>query len=231
MTDQAYAFPPLMPVALPVTGGNTAAFPAHRIFCIGKNYAAHAAEMGSDPTKPPVFFMKPASALVCTPADLAFPRGTSDLHYEGELVVALGPANETGTTTIFGYAAGCDLTKRDLQAVAKKNGAPWDAAKAFDQSAVIGPISPVADGTDISSAKLATKVNAETRQSSPLSAMTWGIDAILEVLSAHFTLLPGDLIFTGTPEGVGPLHAGDDVEITITGFAACRFSVKAPTPE
>ena len=204
-----------------------------RIFCIGKNYAAHVKEMGGDPkSDPPVFFTKPADAAVQN-ADIPYPPGTDDLHFEGEMVIALksgGRALQTrgdAGALIFGAAVGCDLTRRDLQRQAKDKGTPWDAAKAFDFSAPIGPIAPIAavppDAMD--GARLITRVNGAVRQDAPLTDMIWTVPEIIIALSALFELKAGDLIFTGTPEGVGPLAVGDKVEIAIDPLPALGFAM------
>ena len=193
-------------------------FPVRRIFCVGKNYADHVKEMGGDAkTDKPVYFTKPADAVVASGATLPFPLGTDNLHFEGELVVALGPSAE-----IFGYAAGCDLTRRDLQSAAKKARNPWDIAKGFDQSAPIGTISRTKPAsTDF----LETRVNGDVKQSAPLSLMIWTIDEIIDGLRSLFELKAGDLIFTGTPSGVGPLVQGDQIEVTIGGLPKLEFNL------
>lgn len=226
--------PPMQPWVRVAGGGQ---FPVRRIFCIGRNYADHVKEMGGDPkSEPPVFFTKPADAVVASGAVVPYPPGTENFHYEGELVVALksGGRNlrlpERAAEAIFGYAAGCDLTRRDLQAAAKKAGAPWDAAKAFDHSAPVGDIAPaqrfplaVSDDK-----RLRTTVNGVVRQSAPLSAMIWKVPEILHKLSKLFELKAGDLIFTGTPEGVGPLGPRDEVRVEIGELPALTFTVGDP---
>lgn len=227
-------FTPPQPVSLAVLGGGT--FPVRRVFCIGKNYAAHVKEMGGDPkSDPPVFFTKPADAVTQS-ADIPYPLGTDDLHFEGEMVIALkadGRALKTrheAGALIFGAAVGCDLTRRDLQRQAKDKGAPWDAAKAFDFSAPIGQIAPIEavppDAMD--GAHLITRVNAAVRQDAPLTDMIWTVPEIIIALSALFELKAGDLIFTGTPEGVGPLAVGDAVEISAGPLPALGFKISEP---
>ncbi|NHK29359.1 fumarylacetoacetate hydrolase family protein [Parvularcula flava] len=196
--------------AVPVTGDGL--FPVRRIFCVGKNYADHQAEMGDAKGTPPVFFTKPADA-VCPGGDIPFPLATENLHYEAELVVALGEDR-----SVYGYAVGCDLTRRDLQAVAKKAGAPWDTAKAFDNSAVIGSVTPVAACGNLNEAAIRLSVNGEARQDGSLSQMIWSVAEIIDKLSGYFDLKPGDLIYTGTPAGVGPIGVGDEVSISIDGL-------------
>lgn len=193
-------------------------FPVRRIFCVGKNYADHVKEMGGDAKSDrPVYFTKPADAVVPSGVTLPFPLGTDNLHFEGELVLAMGSATE-----IFGFAAGCDLTRRDLQTIAKNAGNPWDIAKGFDHSAPMGVISRTAPDD---SALLETRVNGEVKQSSPLSLMIWSIDEILEGLCGLFELKTGDLIFTGTPSGVGPLQPGDHVTVSVEGLSPLDFHI------
>lgn len=229
MTD--YILPPPPVACVPVLGGGR--FPVRRIFCVGKNYARHVKEMGGDPkSTPPVFFTKPADAIV-TEGRVPFPQATDDLHYEGELVVALKTGGRdiasrgAAGAAIFGHAAGCDLTRRDHQARAREAGGPWDTAKAFDHSAPIGEIAPLgavsADALD--GARLVTKVNGETRQDDLLSEMIWPVPEIIMALSRQFELKAGDLIFTGTPEGVGPLEPGDGVRVEIGPLPALAFSI------
>lgn len=213
MTSLVCAAPTLM--LLPTTDGRQ--FPVRRIFCIGKNYSEHAVEMGSPVNTPPVFFMKPAEALT-PPGDIPFPAGTTDLHYEGELVLALGE-----NAQIIGIAAGCDLTKRDLQQTAKQKGGPWETAKAFDGAAVVGPVTLVQGDTDILAGRIESRVNGDVRQSAALGTMTLKPNAILKALGNHFSLLAGDIIFTGTPAGVGKLTPGDHVQVHISGCADLAF--------
>ena len=230
MTD--FVFAPQETPLVAVAGGG--AFPVRRIFCIGRNYADHVKEMGGDAkSDPPVFFTKPADAVVESGATLPFPQGTDDLHFEGELVVALGAGGRDLTTRedagalIFGTACGCDLTRRDLQTAAKKRGGPWDAAKAFDRSAPIGAIGKWQDYSpeNFDDASLVTKVNGEVRQKAPLNSMIWSVPEIICELSRLFELKAGDLIFTGTPAGVGALTVGDDVTIEIGDLPALNFSM------
>ncbi len=226
-----FVIAPPRPSAVRVHGGGL--FPVRRVFCIGKNYADHVKEMGGDAkSDAPVFFAKPADAVVAGGV-VAFPQATENLHYEGELVVALksgGRDIETAGAAaemIFGYAAGCDLTRRDHQAAAKQRGGPWDTAKGFDQSAPIGEILRADAAGDMSAASLSTLVNDAQRQSAPLSTMIWSVPEIIIALSKLFELRPGDLIFTGTPAGVGALTQGDRVAIKIGDLLECRFSIGA----
>jgi fumarylpyruvate hydrolase len=214
MTD--WLFPPAPTAFLPVVG-HSARFPVRRILCVGQNYAAHAREMGHARAEP-FFFTKPADAVVVDGTDPVFPMATADLHHEVELVCAVGSAG-----TIIGWAVGCDLTRRDLQAVAKEKGRPWDAAKGFDQSAPCGALT--LDAMPDPAASIALSVNGVLRQSGRLDDMIWSPDEILAKARELWEVRPGDLIFTGTPEGVGPLHPGDRVEATIEGLQTLSFSV------
>lgn len=220
------------PTAVAVAGGGR--FPVRRIFCIGRNYADHVREMGADPkSSPPVFFTKPADAVVESGATIPYPLGTDELHFEGELVLALksGARNmrdaADAAALIFGMAAGCDLTRRDLQAAAKKSGGPWDAAKAFDHSAPVGPIARMETiaGDFFVGDAVTLAVNGAPRQRGALKDMIWSAPEIILALSRLFELQAGDLIFTGTPEGVGPLAVGDTVVVEIGPLPALRFSI------
>jgi len=214
MTD--WLFPPAPTASLPIVGRRER-FPVRRILCVGQNYAAHAREMGQARAEP-FFFTKPADAVVVDGADPVFPMATANLHHEVELVCAVGTAG-----TIAGWAVGCDLTRRDLQAVAKEKGRPWDAAKGFDQSAPCGALTLGA--LPDPAAPIILSVNGETRQSGRLDDMVWSPVEILAKARELWDVRPGDLIFTGTPDGVGPLHVGDRVEACIAGLQTLSFSV------
>jgi fumarylpyruvate hydrolase len=214
MTD--WLFPPAPTVSLPIVG-RSERFPVRRILCVGQNYAAHAREMGQARAEP-FFFTKPADAVVVDGANPVFPMATANLHHEVELVCAVGTAG-----SIAGWAVGCDLTRRDLQAVAKEKGRPWDAAKGFDQSA---PCAALTLGAlPDPAAPIILSVNGETRQSGRLDDMVWSPVEILAKARELWDVRPGDLIFTGTPEGVGPLEVGDRVEACIGGLQTLSFSV------
>ncbi len=214
-----WLFPPAPTPSLPIEG-DARRLPVRRILCVGQNYAAHAREMGADPAKPaPFFFAKPSDALVADGADPAYPPATQNLHYEVELVVALGEDARP-----IGWAVGVDLTRRDLQAEAKAKGRPWEAGKAFDQSAPCGALSRTPPAPD---ALIELKVNGAVRQSSRLSDMIWDVDGVLSKAAELWALQPGDLIFTGTPEGVGPLSPGDRVEAVIAGLPPLNFTVQS----
>lgn len=230
----AYVLDPPAQAIVSVSGGGL--FPVRRIFCIGRNYADHVREMGGDPkSNPPVFFTKPADAVVKTGAEIPYPPGTKNLHHEGEFVVALRHGgrdidlDSDASRCIFGYAAGCDLTRRDLQVAAKKAGGPWDAAKAFDSSAPVGVIMPVDRLADdyLQRGRISLTVNGETRQDAALNSMIWSVPEIIIALSRLFELKAGDLIFTGTPEGVGSLNQGDRVEVRISDLPTLSFSIGA----
>jgi len=228
MTDFVFSPPPAPSVS--VVGGGL--FPVRRIFCIGQNYADHVKEMGGDPkTGTPVFFTKPADAIAPNGAHLPFPSATDNLHYEGELVVALGRGGrdiiteEAAIGIIYGFAVGCDLTRRDLQTLAKEKGSPWDIAKGFDNSAPLGAIQSVGDKgmSMLQDARLKTIVNGDIKQDAALSDMIWSVPEIIMALSKLFLLAPGDLIFTGTPSGVGSLQPGDTIDVAITGLESLTF--------
>jgi fumarylpyruvate hydrolase len=212
-----FAFPPPPRPAVPVEGSDLS-FPVRRIYCVGRNYAAHRAEMGGDDRDAPFFFSKPADALVLPGEDAPYPSATSNLHHEIELVVALGEGG-----SIFGYAAGVDLTRRDLQANAKDKGHPWDAAKGFDASAPISAIRPASGPAP--QGRIALSVNGEVKQDALVSDMIWNVEEIVAEAAKLWTLEAGDLIFTGTPEGVGPLQRGDLVEGEVEGAGRLSFRV------
>ena len=231
----AFVFSPQLPATLPVAGSN-AFFPVRRVYCVGRNYADHAREMGAlaqaDGREPPFFFMKPGDAVVGGDGELAvaYPPLTSNLHHEVELVVALGVggasvAVDQAKDLIFGYAVGLDLTRRDIQAKAKEKGHPWDMAKGFDQSAVAGVIQPVAQVGHPASGRIWLKVNGQTRQDGDLAAMSWKVADIIANLSTMVRLEAGDLIYTGTPAGVGPLLPGDVLEAGVDGVGTLRARI------
>lgn len=207
-----YVFPPHKPVSLPIYGSDQH-FPVRRIYCIGKNYADHVKEMGGDAARSePIFFTKAAETIVHSGMDIPFPPNTSDLHYEVELVVAIGPKLE-----IFGYGVGIDLTRRDLQSVAKKKGGPWARAKNFSRSAPCSMLT-LAEGIDLSKARIVLRKNGDIVQHGALSDMIWGLEDIIERLRTDMDLQPGDLIYTGTPAGVGPVRVGDELSGGVEGL-------------
>jgi len=208
----SYLFDPAPVIAVPVEGA--ADFPVNRIFCVGQNYAEHIREMGgTDMGAEPVLFMKPASALTRRP-DVPYPPVTTDLHHEVEMVTAIGPDG------VIAAGVGIDLTRRDLQAMAKKRGGPWEIGKAFDNGAVIGALRP---GPPPASGVIRLSVNGQVRQDGDLGQMNRSLPELLALIGKYFTLRPGDLVFTGTPSGVGPLLPGDRVEATIEGLPPLSF--------
>ena len=220
---------PSVPIA-----GDERRFPVRRIFCVGRNYAAHAREMGMDPDRePPFFFMKPADAVVENGADVPYPPETRNLHHEIELVVAIGGlardlAVEEAPAVIFGYAVGNDLTRRDLQFAMREKGRPWEVGKAFEHSAPITAIHPAARIGHPARGRIWLAVNGERRQEADVADLIWSVPEILMHLSRLFTLKPGDLVFTGTPAGVGPLVPGDVVEGGVEGVDVLRHRIVAP---
>ncbi len=214
--------------------GDERRFPVRRIFCVGRNYAAHAREMGMDPDRePPFFFMKPAEAVIENGADVPYPSGTRNLHHEIELVVAIGGlardlAADEAPAVIFGYAVGNDLTRRDLQLAMREKGRPWEVGKAFDHSAPITAIHPAARIGHPATGRIWLAVNGERRQEADIADLIWSVPEILMHLSRLFALKPGDLVFTGTPAGVGPLMPGDVVEGGVEGVDVLRHRIVAP---
>ena len=227
MTD--YVVPPPAISAVPIMGSSQL-FPVRRIFCVGRNYAEHAIEMGSDPTRePPFYFTKPADALVINDGDMPYPSMSKSLHYEMELVVAIG----TGGVNIavadalkhaWGYCAGLDMTRRDIQNEAKKTGRPWDMGKGFDHSAPMGALVPAA-GIDPARGLIELKVNGKVVQSSDLSKLIWSVPEVISNLSHLVRLAPGDLIMTGTPEGVAAVVKGDLLEGVVAGVGTVRTRI------
>ena len=224
----SYAFDPPPQSAVPIIG-EAALYPVRRIFCVGRNYAAHRREMGGgDDPDPPFFFSKPADAIVPPGGDVPYASMTHNLHFEMELVVALGGGGADVTAAdalglVFGYAAGVDMTRRDLQSAYRDKGQPWEGAKGFDYSA---PISPIKRWTGAPpQGRIKLSVNGATKQDAVVSDMIWGVAAIIAEASKLWRLAPGDLIYTGTPEGVGPVVKGDLVEGEIEGVGALSFSI------
>ncbi|MFZ5717871.1 MAG: fumarylacetoacetate hydrolase family protein [Pseudomonadota bacterium] len=225
MAETAVPPPPIPTVPIE---GEAAVFPVRRILCVGRNYAAHRREMGGDDRDPPFFFAKPADAVVPPGRDPAYPPATANLHHEIELVAAIGRGGRDIAVAdalghVFGYAVGVDLTRRDLQAAARDKGQPWDSAKGFDDSAPISAIrrwsGPPPQG------RIALSVNGQVRQDAVVADMIWNLAEIVAEASRLWTLAPGDLIYTGTPEGVGPLVRGDCVEGEVDGVGKLSFTV------
>ncbi|MDN0074330.1 fumarylacetoacetate hydrolase family protein [Crenobacter sp. SG2303] len=225
----SYLFPPVATVGLPVAGRD-AQFPVRRVYCVGRNYAAHAREMGFDPDRePPFFFCKPNDPESVVPvaagevAKLPYPTHTANYHYEIELVVAIGKGGrdipvEQAAEHIFGYAVGLDMTRRDLQMKMREMGRPWEIGKAFDYSAPVSVLHPLAQTGEINSGAIVLTVDGETRQQSDLTHLIWSVSEIIANLSTLFELQPGDLIFTGTPEGVGAVKPGETMRAHIDGL-------------
>jgi fumarylpyruvate hydrolase len=226
MTDYAIA-PPAIPT-IPVEGG--APFPVRRIYCIGRNYAAHVREMGGHEERdPPIFFQKPADAVVAAGSTIPYPTMTKDFHYEVELVMALksGGLNipqEQALDHVLGYAVGLDMTRRDIQG----NGRPWEIAKSFDRSFPCGTLVPVERSGHVQSGRITLKVNGETKQESDIDLLIWKLPEIIANLSTYFELKPGDVILTGTPHGVGPVQPGDRLEAEVEGLPVLAVEVGEP---
>ena len=228
MIEYVFVPPPIPSVEI---AGSNQRFPVHRIYCVGRNYADHVREMGSDVKEPPVFFTKPADAIVASGVAVPYPPRTENFHYEVELVIAVGGAGRNipaaqALDHVFGYAVGNDLTRRDLQGAAKKKGLPWDTGKAFDKSAPIGAIRPASLG-HVSEGAIWLKLNGETQQQSDIKEMIWSVPEIIAELSTLFELRAGDLIYTGTPAGVGPLKPGDRIECHIDGLQSLTNTIAA----
>ena len=221
-----YTFEPSAPIGVPVAGTD-ALFPVHRIYCVGRNYAAHAREMGFDDREPPFFFCKPADAIVVVAVgqtvDVRFPSVTTNLQHEIELVVAIGTAGrdiavEAAHEHVFGYGVGLDMTRRDLQFAMRDKGRPWEIGKAFDQSAPIAPLHPVASVPALDRQAIWVQVDGVDRQRSDVSQLIWSVPEVIANLSTYFELRPGDLIYTGTPEGVGKVERGQTLRGGIDGL-------------
>lgn len=231
MTD--YVFEPY-PVTSVAIEGDDKRFPVRRIFCVGRNYEAHAREMGRDPSREfPFFFTKPADAIVPDGSEVPYPPETNNFHYEMELVVAIGKAGfqipvDQANDYIYGYAAGNDLTRRDLQLEAREKGRPWDWGKAFDESAVIAPIRKASEIGHPTTGRIWLAVNDEIKQDQDIADLIWDVQEIVSILSHSMRIQPGDLIYTGTPAGVGPLQVGDKVTGGIDGVGDHSITIVAP---
>ncbi|QOZ48723.1 FAA hydrolase family protein [Bradyrhizobium sp. CCBAU 53340] len=229
----SFVFDPI-PTSSAAVHGQATRFPVRRIFCVGRNYEAHAREMGKDPSREaPFFFTKPADAVVDDGAIVPYPPLTKDFQHEAELVVAIGRPGfnvpeESAWDLIWGYAIGNDLTRRDLQLEARDKGRPWDWGKAFDKSAVCGPIHPAAGVGRLASGGIRLSVNGTVRQSANLSELIWSVPEIISILSRAVRLVPGDLVYTGTPAGVGALVPGDVCVVEIEGLGALTTTIAEP---
>jgi fumarylpyruvate hydrolase len=234
----AYVFAAPPQVVVPVAN-STDLFPVHRVYCIGRNYEEHAKEMGFSGREPPFFFAKPADALLPVAdgtGEMPYPPETGNLHHEIELVVAIGRrgrriAAVDAPAHIWGYAVGLDMTRRDLQGEAKKLGRPWEVGKGFDFSAPVGSVRPIARTGEITRGRIWLKVNGETRQASDVVKMIWSVNETIEHLSRYFELMPGDLIFTGTPEGVAAVAPGDVLEGGVDGVGTLRLTIAPPASD
>ena len=228
----SFVLTPPATVAVPVAGGGS--FPVHRIYCVGRNYVEHAQEMGFTGREPPFFFLKPADAALVVPEGetgrMAYPSLTANLHHEVELVVAIGRGGRDIAVAdagqhVWGYAIGLDMTRRDLQNDMKKQGRPWCIGKAFEQSAPIGPIHPIGRTGRLDKGAITLDVNGQRRQKGDLSELIWNVNEIIAHLSTAWLLQPGDLIYSGTPAGVGAVQRGDLMECRIDGLGALRVAV------
>ncbi|HKX79015.1 MAG TPA: fumarylacetoacetate hydrolase family protein [Novosphingobium sp.] len=231
MPDIDFVIAPPRVVAIPVAGSDQL-FPVRRIYCVGRNYPEHVREMGGDERQPPFFFQKPTDAIVLDGAEVPYPTITEDFHHEIELVLAVGTAGsgiapENASEHIFGLAVGIDLTRRDLQLVARKSGRPWEIGKGFDNSAPIGLLHPTSGAKLPEEGAITLAVNGEMRQSDDLSSMIWNCAEIVSQLSQQYRLEAGDLIYTGTPAGVGALVPGDNVEGSVSGLTPLSISITA----
>jgi fumarylpyruvate hydrolase len=234
----AYVFSAPPQAVVPVAG-STDLFPVHRVYCVGRNYEEHAKEMGFSGREPPFFFAKPADALLPIAegtGEMPYPPETQNLHHEMELVVAIGRrgrriAAADALAFIWGYAVGLDMTRRDLQGEAKKLGRPWEIGKGFDFSAPIGSVKPIEKTGRITSGRVWLKVNGALRQESDVSKMIWDVNETIEHLSKYFELVPGDLIFTGTPEGVAAVVPGDELEGGVDGVGTLRVKIAPPAQD
>jgi fumarylpyruvate hydrolase len=227
----AFAVAPPEVVSLPVAGGGER-FPVRRVYCVGRNYLAHVREMneGADERDPPFFFQKPRDAIVQDGGSVPYPPLTKSLHHEVELVIAIGVGGsnipvERALDHVFGYGVGIDLTRRDLQTVAKDKGWPWEMGKAFDRSGPCGAIARADDVGHEADRTIALTVNGETRQNSTTAHMTWSVPEIVSKLSEFYELAPGDLVMTGTPEGVGAVDPGDVLEARVSGLPGLRVTI------
>lgn len=227
-----FAFPPPLPPSVAIDG-SAERFPVRRIFCVGRNYAEHAREMGGKPeSEPPFFFMKPADAAIDSGSAIAYPPLTKDLHHEVELVAAIGQGGfdvspEAALDLVYGYAVGIDLTRRDLQKILREAGRPWDWAKGFDQSAPCGPLKRISETGHLSRGAITLTVNGMVRQRGDLADMVWSVGDVISAISRSMSLQPGDLVFTGTPSGVGPIQIGDELKGDVAGLPPLTITIGA----
>lgn len=228
-----YVFTPAPQAAVPVRGGNQQ-YAVSRIFCVGRNYAAHAREMGFDPDRePPFYFNKTPADLVMSGSTIPYPLGTQNFHYEMELVIAIGKpafrvAPEQAQECVWGYACGLDMTRRDLQIKSREMGRPWDFGKDFENAAVMSPLVPASEIGHLASGNIQLSVNGEIKQNADLKDLIWSIPEIVANLSEYYHLQPGDLIYTGTPEGVGAVKPGDRITGKIEGLGEIELTIGQP---
>lgn len=225
----SYVIDVLQAAELPVKGGGL--FPVEQIYCVGRNYADHAVEMGHDPDKePPFFFMKPSYAILQSGQEMQYPALSIDVHHEVELVVALGKGGrdvsvEQAMDLVYGYGVGIDMTRRDLQAEAKEKSRPWEAGKSFLHAAPCSELVPIAATGEISAAAISLSINGDVRQNGDVNQMIWKVPEVISRLSTLFSLRSGDLIFTGTPAGVGPIVKGDQITATVAGLSQLEITI------
>ena len=227
-----YLFEPPPPVSVEIAGGD-ARFPVNRIFCVGRNYAAHVREMGFDPGREqPCYFTKASCCIAPSGSEIPYPPATTNYHHEIELVVAIGKpgfelAEDDALSVVYGYACGLDMTRRDLQTASRESKGPWDTGKDFENAAIVSPIRPAAETGHPVSGRIELCVNGEQRQDSDLANLIWSVPEIIAHLSRFYRLEPGDLIFTGTPEGVGPVGPGDRITGSVAGVGEIALQIRA----
>lgn len=230
-----YLFEPAQPVSVEIAGSDTR-FPVNRIFCVGRNYAAHVREMGFDPDREaPCYFTKSSRSIVPSGSEIPYPPATNDYHHEIELVVAIGKAGfeiaaSDALSLVYGYACGLDMTRRDLQVASRESKGPWDIGKDFENAAVISPIAPAAAIGHPHSGRIELAVNGEQRQDSDLGNLIWPVAEIIAHLSRYYRLEPGDLVYTGTPDGVGPVGPGDRITGSIAGVGEIELGIRGREP-
>lgn len=225
----SFVIPAAETVSVPILGTDDR-FPVRRIYCVGRNYAAHVREMGGDERDPPFFFQKPTDAIMPNGSTVPYPTLTKDLQHEIELVLAIGEggtdiAEDTAAAHVYGLAVGIDLTRRDVQVNARKTGRPWEIGKAFDHSAPISEIAPLAGAALPTKGAIKIAVNGETKQEGDLAEMIWDCAEVISILSTHYELAPGDLIYTGTPSGVGPVNPGDELVGNVDSLPELRITI------
>ena len=227
-----YLFEPPPPVSVEISGTDVR-FPVNRIFCVGRNYAAHVREMGFDPGREePCYFTKASRCIAASGSEIPYPPATENFHHEIELVVAIGKAGfelaaDESLSVVYGYACGLDMTRRDLQVASRESKGPWDIGKDFENSAVIGPIRPADEIGHPAAGRIQLSVNGELRQDSDLDQLIWSVPEIVSHLSRYYRLEPGDLVYTGTPDGVGPVGPGDRIAGSIAGVGEIALAIRS----